>query len=391
MARDPSIHVFRKSPLNVAAGKLLKELREKRGWKPEQAAQAFGVATTYLGQIEIGTRALPATCTVGLTELGVPLPSASLLLTLIVYVDQRDKGTGLYTAQEIIRRAEHLRANTLMPWFDDALEWLIVAVRKLQERKNFDIEDGARLLAAALDSLPGLAAATTSQKQAPPPQRNYKLSPVFEDLVDQMVRQLALIHPQINLPSFQTWEASNAHRFLEVRAFVDSAQRLLSDAQNFDWNGILNNRFRPKIHVFLSATDPMEAEEAQREFRSKLKVSAKGSQTIKENVIFRNFDSASENEVRRRLIYDLAEERPISAKIWSEFGRAILDEKRFVQYNNIWLYSMHGEEARAKDHPPLLVGVLGAYNDKDQTAFGSMVNGETLDEWWKLMSQALEH
>jgi len=89
--RRTNARAQRKSPLNLAIGVFLKRLRELKGWKPEQAAPKLGIAPTYLGAIELGTRALPPECAVGLTALGVDFLMGSALLTLAGYLDCRDK------------------------------------------------------------------------------------------------------------------------------------------------------------------------------------------------------------------------------------------------------------------------------------------------------------
>ena len=68
---------------------------------------------------------------------------------------------------------------------------------------------------------------------------------MVEDLLDIASRGLSLLTPHINRFNFKAWEELNADRMVEVRGYVNDAERFLADAPDFDWHAILLNSYRP--------------------------------------------------------------------------------------------------------------------------------------------------
>jgi hypothetical protein len=102
---------------------------------------------------------------------------------------------------------------------------------------------------------------------------------------------------------------------------------------------------------------------------------------IRPQIRFARIASDAQDDINRGLVHDLAHGRVVSGKIWRQFGKEVLKEKRYILFNNSWLYEM---QSAVKISTKLLIGALGAYNDSDKSAFGVMMDHQTAEFWWKL-------
>ena len=238
-----------KSPVNIVVGLLLRRLRDRAHKQLDQAGPALEVAPAYLAAIEAGTNALPAKSVVGLATLGLDFVAAAALLALVSYLDCRIRNARVYDFREIELRAERLLTEPAASAFKPFLEWAVATVKTIESTPNPDSQRGADILESALAQFSHQPNPDIAHSKTEAPASRYNLSPMLEDLLDTAASGLSLLSPHINQFNFAAWEAANAGRMSEVRAYVDDAERFLADVANFDWLAILLNPHRPTITI----------------------------------------------------------------------------------------------------------------------------------------------
>ena len=174
---------------------------------------------------------------------------------------------------------------------------------------------------------------------------------------------------------------------VEVRGYVNDAERFLADAPDFDWLAILLNSHRPPLTIVVpGGTSPSELEIADQFYEQLPLYNRRQSdlEDVKRQIRFGKVSSRStEDQIERALVYDFSLGQIIQEEIWSALGVKILNQRRFSQFDNAWLYklSVHREADSASRK---LVGILGAYDNDDVSSFGVFLNQEDTCTWWKI-------
>lgn len=379
-----------KSPVNIAAGALLKRLRERSGRHLDQLAPNLGVSPAYLNAIEAGTNALPAKSVVGLGDLGLSFLAASALLAMISYLDCRIPNSRMYDLTELQLRVEGLLSSPSIPAFFPFLEWVLASLRN---EAGGDAENVARGIGVLEDSLnqlssPGPIDQTANTETSLPHQA---LSPMMEDMLDTVSSGLALVTPLISRFKFKAWERLNAGRMHEVRAYVDDVDRFLEDAPEFDWHSILLNSHRPRLSIMVPGKTSLSEEALAEQFYEQIPLYNRSESQlagVKGQIRFKRIASKnSENDISRGLVYDFSQGQLVSEAIWQSPGKKLLNQKRFYQFNNAWLYELRsygGAQPGGK-----VIAILGAYNDNELSSFGVFLDREDSRTWWELTGEII--
>jgi hypothetical protein len=379
-----------KSPVNIVVGMLLKRMRERSGKQLDQTAPAFDVSPAYLAAIEAGTNAVPAKSVAGLGTLGLNFVAASALLTLVSYLDCRMKNSRIYDFREVQHRAEGLLSQTGALALKPFLKWTVATIRSIERGASLNSQRGLETLEASLQQLSQLKppVEATLEKGGPLSSR-LRLSPMVEDLLDIASSGLSLLTPHINRFNFKAWEELNFDRMVEVRGYVDDTERFLADAPDFDWHAILLNSHRPTLTILVPGrTSVSELEIADRFYDQLPRYGRRQSdiEDVKRQIRFGKVRSKStENQIKRALVYDFSQGQIIQEESWSALGVKILDQKRFSQFDNAWLYklSVHREPDPISRN---IVGILGAYDNDDVSSFGVFLDREDICTWWKIIT-----
>lgn len=379
-----------KSPVNIVVGMLLKRLRERSEKQLEQIAPALDVSPAYLAAIEAGGNALPAKSVAGLGTLGLDFVAASALLTLVNYLDCRMKNAKIYDFREVQRRAEGLLSQVGALPFKPFLKWTIATIRLTDRGGSIDLQRGSESLEASLRQLsqlkPPADAATDKGRQ---PSSRLALSPMLEDLLDIASSGLSLLSPHINQFNFKAWEELNADRMVEIRAYVNDAERFLEDAPDFDWHALLLNAHRPPLTILIPGGTSLSELEVADQFHGGLTLRQSQAEDIKRQVRFAKVNSKSlENKIHRALVYDFSQGQIIQEESWSVLGSKILNQRRFSQFDNAWLYELRGH--RGPDSGSRnLVGILGAYDEDEVSSFGVFLDRGDTNTWWEIITSGI--
>ncbi len=375
-----------KSPVNIAVGALLRRLRESSGRELEQIAPILGVSPAYLNAIEAGTNALPARSVAGLDSLGLGFVPASALLTMVSYLDCRMRNSRIYDLSEIQVRAEGLFSAPDIAAFHPFLEWLVASIQS-DDAANADIARGTDSLAKGLEQLSRLKPTGEGANRAALPAKDVSLSPMIEDMLDTVASSLSLVTPHISRFKFKAWEELNAGRMYEVRAFVDDAERFLHDAPEFDWHAILRNSHHPKLTVIVPNGTALSERALADEFHAAIPAyNRRQSQLeeVKRQIRFVKVGNRTlENGINRALVYDFSQGQLVQEASWTALGKKIINQKRFYQFNNAWIYELRpytGQAASFKN----TIAILGAYNESELSSFGVFLNRADCDAWWAL-------
>jgi hypothetical protein len=377
-----------KSPVNIVVGMLLKRLRERSDKQLDQVAPAFDVSPAYLAAIEAGTNAVPAKSVAGLGILGLDFVAASAILSLVSYLDCRMKNSRIYDFREVRYRAERLLSQTGALALKPFLKWTVATIRSADRGASLDIQRGLEALGATLQQLSQLKPpADATPDKALPLSLRLRLSPMVEDLLDIASSGLSLLTPHINRFNFKAWEELNADRMVEVRGYVNDAERFLADAPDFDWHAILLNSHRPPLTILVPGRTPLSELEIADTFYDQLpRYSRRQShiEDVKRQIRFGKVSSKPiENQIKRALVYDFSQGQIIQEESWSALGVKVLNQKRFSQFDNAWLYKLsghHGPDPASRN----LVGILGAYDNDDVSSFGVFLDREDTNTWWTI-------
>jgi hypothetical protein len=386
--RAPSAPV--KSPVNVAVGLLLRRLRERAKREVDRAAPALDVSPAYLAAIEAGTNALPAKAVVGLVALGLDFLAASALLAMVSYLDCRQRNSRLYNLPVMQLRAEGLLATQAALAFHPFLEWVTAALHPAGSGARgtaTDVERGVRLLELGLGALSNLQPPGTLYEQKDDGS-DPGLPPMVQDIVDVLSTSLSLITPHISRFKFKAWEEMNAARMFEVRAYVNDVEKLLEDAPEFDWAAMLLNQNRPPLTIFVPHGASGTEEEMARRFYDQLPLFNRSQAQlagVREQIRIVKVDAKTlQGDVARRLVYDFSMGQLVQQEVWNETGKRILNQKRYYQFDNVWLYELRQYLGDAASHKKKHVAILGAYNEKELSSFGVFLNAKDSRDWWHL-------
>jgi hypothetical protein len=380
-----------KSPVNIAVGALLKRLRESSGRGLDQAAPVLDVSPAYLNAIEAGTNALPASSVAGLNSLGVSFLPASALLTMVSYLDCRIRNSRVYDLAEILVRAEALLSAQDVAAFHPFLEWLVASIQA-RNAVSTHIAHGTDSLESGLARLALLKPAGDNADHTALPAGDTSLSPMIGDMLDMVSSGLSLVTPHISRFKFKAWEELNAGRMYEVRAYVDDAERFLEDAPDFDWHAILLNAHHPKLTVIVPGATALSEQELTEEFYKRLPLFNRSQtqlQGVKRQIRFVKAKHTSESGINRALVYDFSHGQLVQESSWATLGAGIVDQKRYNQFNNAWLYELRPYGSRAATVKNTIV-ILGAYNDVELSSFGVFLNHADCGTWWKLTENIIK-
>ena len=376
-----------KSPVNIVVGALLKRLRERSGRRVDQLASALDVSPAYLSAIEAGTNALPAKSVAGLGSLGVSFVTASALLALVSYLDCRMRNSRVYDYREIQLRAERLIFDSDASAFRPFLEWIVTALQT-GETGNEAAGGGVEILETSLTQVSRPQPDDAAPVKVELPASHSKLSPMVEDLLDIASSGLSLLTPHISRFNFTAWEELNAGRMFEVRAYVDDAERFLEDAPDFDWHAMLLNPHRPKLTVVVPGVTRYTEEEISNRFYELIPLynrSQSQIEGVKKQINFVKLQSKSiESRINRALVYDFSHGQLVQELVWAALGSKLLKQKRFSQFDNVWLYELRSSQWRQQS-VARIVGILGAYNDDELSSFGVFLDRDDTQVWWQLI------
>ena len=167
---------------------------------------------------------------------------------------------------------------------------------------------------------------------------------MVEDLLDIASSGLSLLTPHINRFNFKAWEQLNADRMVEVRAYVNNAEKFLTDAPDFDWHAILLNPHRPRLTILVPRDTLLsEVDIAGRFYEQLPRHSRRQSQIedVKRQIQFYKVPSKSiEKQISRALVYDFSQGQMVQEESWSALGEKLLSQKRFSEFDNAWLYQL---------------------------------------------------
>jgi hypothetical protein len=377
-----------KSPVNIVVGLLLRRLRDRAYKQLDQAGPALEVSPAYLAAIEAGTNALPAKSVVGLATLGLDFVAAAALLALVSYLDCRIRNARVYDFREIELRAERLLTEPGASAFKPFLEWAVATVKTIESTPNPDSQRGADILESALAQFSHQPNPEIAHSKTEALASRYNLSPMLEDLLDTAASGLSLLTPHINRFNFAAWEAANAGRMFEVRAYVDDAERFLADAANFDWLAILLNPHRPTITIAVPGRTSLSELDIADRFHKQVPLYARSPSLIddvKRQIKFIKVKPRKiENQVYRGLVYDFSRGQIVREEIWSALGKKLLSQKRYSEFDNVWLYKLksYPDQPSASN----LVGILGTYDDDDISSFGVFIDRNDCRMWWELIN-----
>ena len=375
-----------KSPVNIVVGVLLRRLRDRVHKQLDQAGPALEVSPAYLAAIEAGTNALPAKSVVGLATLGLDFVAAAALLALVSYLDCRIRNARVYDFREIELRAERLLTEPGASAFKPFLEWAVATVKTIESAPNPDSQRGADILESALAQFSHQPNPDIAHSKTAAPASRYNLSPMLEDLLDTTASGLSLLTPHINRFKFAAWEAANAGRMFEVRAYVDDAERFLADAANFDWLAILLNPHRPTITIAVPGRTSLSESDIADRFHKQIPLYARSSsliEDVKRQIKFIRIKPRKiENQIYRGLVYDFSRGQIVREEIWTASGKKILSHKRFSEFDNVWLYKL--KSCQDQHVASNLVGILGTYDD-DISSFGVFIDRNDCSMWWELI------
>lgn len=376
-----------KSPVNIVVGLLLRRLRDRAHKQLDQAGPALEVSPAYLAAIEAGTNALPAKSVVGLSTLGLDFVAAAALLALVSYLDCRIRNARVYDFREIGLRAERLLTEPGASAFKPYLEWAVAAVKTIESTPNPDSQRGADILESSLAQFSQQPNPEITSSKTAAPAFRYNLSPMLEDLLDTAANGLSLLSPHINRFNFAAWEAANAGRMSEVRAYVDDAERFLADVPNFDWLAILLNPHRPTITIAVPGRTSLSESDIADRFHKQVPHYARSPSLIddvKRQIKFIKVKPKKiENQIYRGLIYDFSRGQIVQEEILSALGKKLLAQKRFHKFDNAWFYKLKSYPGQPSVFN--LVGILGAYDDDDVSSFGVFLDRSDCCMWWELI------
>jgi len=90
-----------------------------------------------------------------------------------------------------------------------------------------------------------------------------------------------------------------------------------------------------------------------------------------------------ENQVYRGLVYDFSRGQIVQEEMWSARGKKLLSQKRFPEFDNVWLYKLKSYPGQPSISS--LVGILGTYDDDDISSFGVFMDRNDCCMWWELI------
>ncbi len=375
-----------KSPVNITVGLLLKRLRDRADKQLDQAAPALEVSPAYLAAIEAGTNALPAKSVVGLGVLGLNFVAAAALLALVSYLDCRIRNSRIYDFREIRLRAELLLGETGASAFKAFLEWTVATIQTSESTAGLDSQHGVDILESSLQQLSQLTSPDAAQAKPEAPASRYSLSPMVEDLLDIASSGLSLLTPHINRFNFAAWEALNAGRMSEVRAYVEDVDRFLADASHFDWLAILLNPHRPILSIAVPGRTPLSEQDIADRFYEQIPLYARSRsqmEDVKRQIrVIKARPKGLESRINRALVYDFSQGQIVQEASWSALGKKLLVQKRFSQFDNAWLYQL--KSSPGPQSTSNLVGILGAYDNDDVSSFGVFLDRNDCRTWWDI-------
>jgi hypothetical protein len=180
----------------------------------------------------------------------------------------------------------------------------------------------------------------------------------------------------------------NAARMFEVRAYVNDVEKLLEDAPEFDWAAMLLNQNRPPLTIFVPHGASGTEEEMARRFYDQLPLFNRSQAQlagVREQIRIVKVDAKTlQGDVARRLVYDFSMGQLVQQEVWNETGKRILNQKRYYQFDNVWLYELRQYLGDAASHKKKHVAILGAYNEKELSSFGVFLNAKDSRDWWHL-------
>ena len=173
----------------------------------------------------------------------------------------------------------------------------------------------------------------------------------------------------------------------EVRAYVNDAERFLKDAPDFDWHAILLNPHRPKLTVVVPASARYTEDELTNQFYDLIPLYNRSQSQLEGVKRQINFIKAGpktiENEIKRALTYDFSQGQLVQESAWATHGNKLLKQKRFSQFDNVWLYELRSNAWRQQS-VTRIVGILGAYNDNELSSFGVFLDRDDALAWWQM-------
>lgn len=378
----PNFAPLTKSPVNAAVGELMKVLRSRNRQEVHAIAEAFGgLSQTYVRAIEAGQRALPAYAVVGLVErLGMTWASASALVGLAGFMDLARKEKE-YLPEKVLALASRLRESQpqFREFLDGVTEMVTSNVRPVPAERKSDTgarssewTERAQAVSAQLERCINKCDGSSQRGGLRSP---VTLNPVFEDLVEGLVDQLAMFPPHVNTAAIQRWENKNSDRILSLRACVSGAETLIGSSSGFDWKFV--RKSPSSIQILVRGTSPEELREIEKKFLAALVRPGRGKSERHEFVksdLSRRVTVRPPEELEpdcsRALVFDFTtRSRAVAGAPTSDAIRA---------FSNAWLYELQ-PEAEARQGSPRWIGFL---MDTDPLrGYAVAMNNEHVREW----------
>jgi hypothetical protein len=384
----------RKSPLNEAVGQLLLKLRHEHSLNDARMAGILEVSKSYLRALYIGARYLPIYTAVGLVEqFNANSAAATGLLLLTNYLDARGKeDSERYDLSEIEARADRLKA--IIPQYTKLLEWLIDTIIAHREGKEPPqaLGHAVGLIEDQLFKEAEKASTAVRLNETQSRLHGYNISPVFEDLLDSVATNLALLPPNMTVQSFNLWEARNGSRIVRLRSYVDDLNRLNKEMSKFDWSSLINKN-KPRLEMLVQAQEgpAIRAEEAA--FRKQLLRQLRDPRIPSDqNLVDQVFIAPSGSFAGRcalGLLHDVANHcRPPAAEPKSTRD-ARIKTGRYLRFNNAWLYELQSDSPDPRDKRTHWVGFLGTYLPLDPaSSYVVVMDRNDIAYWMKLLDDA---
>lgn len=371
-----------KSPVNVAVGELVKKHRARAGVDVHMVADSFGLSPAYVRAIEAGQRALPAYVAVGLVEqFGMTWPAASALVAVAGFLDlARDDNE--YVADKLLELARRLRdRHSEYREFLDDLEEIVVSTIRPGPKGTASSEEPPSEWTVRTLALSHLLERCINKQSDVPQRRGIRspasLSPVFEDIVEHLVDQLAMFPPHVNAVSIQRFEQMHSARIRSLLGFVSDSETLTASSVD-DWQ-VVRGPLTPTVRVLVSKATTVDVELVAHRFRDALAKAvapkAKLHLALADRV---RVQSAGElqDDCTRALLFDF------TTRSRAATGSPPSDAQR--RFPNAWLYELQPQSQDS--HVARWVGFL---MDKDPVrGYAVAMNGDHVEEWLGIFRRA---
>ena len=383
-----------KSPLNVLVGRLLRGAREMAKLKFEDVANEFVISATYLRAIESGARALPPHTAAGLVRLfNFDFFATSGLLVLVdrldVRVGKKNAHKALnYESLEIQTRAAALAETA--PYYREILDWLRDATARAETVAPLQESDlPVALLQELLERTPG-AQRTVRPSGSSSPLLKYRLSPLIEDIVDQLATKLSWISPHIQQSNIGQWEENNSDRIANVYGYISNGESIISSLNKYSWS-FMYNRLEPSMVVLVDGYKTKAIADLQAEVRHSLGRHLSERDTPRRKKITGRVHfldgSTHRDDFQKLLRFDYMTREAATVTVNSDRHSPM--GGRFQEFMNCWIYELSQDSIEGTSNRTHLAGFMDRYDSEEpqNTDYGVTLRAGHVRAWAQTFAQ----